>query len=51
MAQVAVQSAEQAKKPSLDSDGESDSSDVQATRALIQKLSPVKPKAKEAKVY
>lgn len=49
VAQVAVQSAEQAKKPSLDSDGESDSSDVQATRALIQKLSPVKPKAKEAK--
>ena len=31
------------KEGSVDSDAESDKSDVQATRALIQKLSPAKP--------
>ena len=43
-------SAKQLDKPSLDSDRESDNSDVQATRALIQKLSPMKPKPVETKV-
>lgn len=41
-----VTSAKSQKKSndaSLDSDAESDKSDVQATRALIQKLSPAKP--------
>ena len=40
-----------AKKPSpLESEAESDKSDVQATRALIQKLSPVKATAKPGRV-
>lgn len=43
-------SSEQANQQILDSDRESDNSDVQATRALIQKLSPAKPKAPETKV-
>ena len=38
-------------KASVDSDAESDKSDVQATRALIQKLSPAKPtKTAQSKV-
>lgn len=47
---VPEKSSEQPNQPSLDSDRESDNSDVQATRALIQKLSPAKPKPAETKV-
>lgn len=46
---VPEKSSEQPNQPSLDSDRESDNSDVQATRALIQKLSPAKPKPAETK--
>lgn len=53
---ISVASSKSSTKPSVDSansDAESDKSDVQATRALIEKLSPAKPskpaqKAKEA---
>lgn len=47
---VPEKSSEQPNQASLDSDRESDNSDVQATRALIQKLSPVKPKPAGTKV-
>lgn len=44
-------SSKQTKKGSVDSDAESDKSDVQATRALIEKLSPAKPKAADKRVW
>lgn len=40
---TAVKTGKPSKEGSVDSDAESDKSDVQATRALIQKLSPAKP--------
>lgn len=40
---TSVKSGEQTEKAGVDSDAESDKSDVLATRALIQKLSPAKP--------
>lgn len=48
---AAVKSGKQSKKASVKSDTESDKSDVLATRALIQKLSPAKPtKAVQSRV-
>ena len=40
---TSVKSGKQSEKTSVESDPESDTSDVLATRALIQKLSPAKP--------
>ena len=40
---ASVKSGKQSEKASAESDTESDKSDVLATRALIQKLSPAKP--------
>ncbi|XP_078344630.1 DNA topoisomerase 2-alpha-like isoform X1 [Oculina patagonica] len=40
---TSAKSQKKSNNASLDSDAESDKSDVQATRALIQKLSPAKP--------
>ena len=40
---ASVKSGKQSEKASVESDTESDKSDVLATRALIQKLSPAKP--------
>ena len=40
---TSAKSGTQSTKSSVDSDAESDKSDVQATRALIEKLSPAKP--------
>ena len=43
LAVTSVKSGKQSNKASVESDTESDKSDVLATRALIQKLSPAKP--------
>ena len=43
LAVTSVKSGKQSDKASVESDTESDKSDVLATRALIQKLSPAKP--------
>ena len=40
---ISVKTGKQSEKISVESDTASDTSDVQATRALIQKLSPAKP--------
>jgi len=51
IAAAAVKSGKQSKKASVESDTESDKSNVLATRVLIQKLSPAKPaKAVQSRV-